>query len=580
VSSHSPEFSIACEAGRIPPLVWPVLFLSCAASLAFVRFGVPLQEPQEARYAEIPRQMLVEGKWLVPVLYGEPYLDKPPLLYWLVMASYLVFGVHDWAARIVPCSAAFLTMVVTYLWGRRVLGPRGGFLAGMILCLSVRYVYLGRMLTMDTLLCLFVVAALAGAHLAVRGPEFRWRPWVASALACGLGLLAKGPVALVLVVVPVLVFPFVVPKAARPRFWAWLAYASVAAGIALPWYLTAMAASPAFVEYFFWRHHVERFVTPFDHQEPFWFYLPGIFLGMLPWTLLVPGMLRSLVVSFTWPGPSLRGQGPGSAGASQTQPRPRDVLVFSNVALAWCVVFFSIAGCKRPGYILPAMPLLALGLGCYLDGLFPAVESFAALWRHGPRLAYVCTFFVLVVGIGGALFAVEFCLMPRLIGLALALVASVDLLGLGWLGWQRGPKVSWMLFGVTTFTLLFAGTYEVLPGYARRFSMRGQVRPHAAECVDASVHVACYPRRWDSVSFYLGRNDVCSYSAEERPRLVADLASAPRTLLFVKSNRALEDLLRDLPASHQFVPSGRRGTIVVGYVVGRDRALNARYAQR
>src|SRR5215831_11273628 len=117
VRSNSPQSPTSRAALQIPPVAWLLTFVSCAALLAFMRLGVPLQEPQESRYAEIPRQMLAEGKWLVPVLHGEPYLDKPPLLYWLVMGFYSVFGVHDWAARIVPCSAAFLTMLVTYLWG-------------------------------------------------------------------------------------------------------------------------------------------------------------------------------------------------------------------------------------------------------------------------------------------------------------------------------------------------------------------------------------------------------------------------------------------------------------------------------
>src|SRR5262249_49761363 len=77
-----------------------LLLLVMAAALFFSRLGTSLQEPDEARYAEIPRQMLLEGQWLVPVLHGQPYLDKPPLLYWLVMASYRAFGVSDWAARL------------------------------------------------------------------------------------------------------------------------------------------------------------------------------------------------------------------------------------------------------------------------------------------------------------------------------------------------------------------------------------------------------------------------------------------------------------------------------------------------
>src|SRR5262249_32260605 len=113
---------------------------------------------------------------------------------------------------------------------------------------------------------------------------------------------------------------------------------------------------------------------------------------------------------------------------------------------------------------------------------------------------------------------------------------------------------------------LLVATYAVLPGYARRFSMRGKVRPHEETCADASVAVACYPRRWDSVSFYLKRNDVRAYTPSDKGQLVADLAATPRTLLFVKSKQALDDLLREMPPTLQFLPTGRQGTISVGYV--------------
>ena len=95
---------------------WPrqglpfLLVMAVAALLFFSRISTPLLEPEEARYAEIPRQMLADGQWLVPHLHGQPYLDKPPLMYWAVMASYSVFGVHDWAARLVPALAGLLTV--------------------------------------------------------------------------------------------------------------------------------------------------------------------------------------------------------------------------------------------------------------------------------------------------------------------------------------------------------------------------------------------------------------------------------------------------------------------------------------
>ena len=153
-----------------------VLLVAMAGLLFFSRLNVPLQEPEETRYAEIPRQMLESNSWLTPVYHGMSYYDKPPLLYWAVMGAYRLFGVHDWSARFVSSLAAFLCVLVTYLWGRKVAGASAGLLAGFILCLSARFVYLGRLLTMNSLLCLFVIAGLAAGHIALTSPRHR-RGW-------------------------------------------------------------------------------------------------------------------------------------------------------------------------------------------------------------------------------------------------------------------------------------------------------------------------------------------------------------------------------------------------------------------
>src|SRR5581483_1677698 len=118
--------------GPFRPLL---IVLGVAALLFFSRLDLPLLEPQEARYAEIPRAMLQAHSWQTPVLHGQPYLDKPPLLYWLVMACYSMFGVEDWVARLVPGLSCLLTVVVVYFWGRRIAGERAGLAGALILCL-------------------------------------------------------------------------------------------------------------------------------------------------------------------------------------------------------------------------------------------------------------------------------------------------------------------------------------------------------------------------------------------------------------------------------------------------------------
>jgi dolichol-phosphate mannosyltransferase len=553
-------------AGRMPAPLAVVVVLLIAALLFFSRLRCPLQEPEEPRYAEIPRQMLAEGHWALPVLHGLPYYDKPPLLYWLVMASYQVLGVHDWAARLVPCTAGFFVVVLTYWWGRSAVNPRAALAGALILCLSGRYVYLGRMLTMNSLLCLWVVAGLATAHAAVRGPTLRWRWWLLSAVCCGLGLLTKGPVALALTAIPVLAYQALDARSVRLRWWPWATYVAVAAGLAAPWYVAMAVSDPAFARYFFWTHHVVRYVAPFDHEEPFWFYLPGLLLGMLPWTLLVPSFVKFL----------------GRRSAAVAVQRPA-ALGFCLLAAGWCVVFYSAAGCKRAGYILPAMPPLALALGCYFDAIlcsvaWPRLSVMSA--RRLGRLAYRSTVLVLAVGAVGGLLAEVAGVAHDGRGAALTGVAVAGSALLFVLGRIRRPAGAWGLCAAVTFVLLLTGVNQVLPGYAGRFSLRDQVKPHAAFVADQNVPVACYPRHWDSVSFYLRRGDVRAYTPDRHDHLRADLCKQSSTLVFVKSDHSLQDFLHLLPTSLEFVPRGRRGHVTVGLVRQRREPPDDLLARR
>src|SRR5207302_6573145 len=140
--------------------------------------------------------------------------QKPPFLYWLVIGCYQLFGVADWAARVVPGLAGVLTVLVTAAWGWRALGFWSGFVGGAILALSARFLYMAGMLSMDGLLTLWVVAALCAGHLALRSGS-RWI-WCLSAGACGLGILTKGPVALALVLPPLVAITFMDRRGIAP----------------------------------------------------------------------------------------------------------------------------------------------------------------------------------------------------------------------------------------------------------------------------------------------------------------------------------------------------------------------------
>lgn len=351
-----------------------LLLLVLPGVLLYPCLSFRLFEPDEGRYAEIPREMLVRGEWIVPYLGGEPYLDKPPLLYWLVIGSYRLLGVHDWSARLIPALAVHGTILLTYLLGRRLVGERGAFWGALGVALAPGFVSIGRLLVLDGLLAFFVVLSLFAVFEAVRGTRLRWGWWLVSAAACGLGVLTKGPVALLLLLPPLWAYRQLGGSHFRLRGPAWLAFFAVLLAVALPWYVAVSLRLPDFARYFLWEHNVIRFLSPFDHLRPVWFYGPILLAGLLPASLLFPGFARFL---FTANPDAVRRRGPE--------------LGFVVLAGGWCVLFFTLSGCKLPTYILPSFPLLALALGYYLAG---------TTWAASRGLAAVVALAVVLLGAG------------------------------------------------------------------------------------------------------------------------------------------------------------------------------------
>lgn len=529
-----------------------LLIVTCL--LFFCRLRSPLLEPEEARYAEIPRQMLAADRWLVPLLHGQDYLDKPPLFYWLVMTGYRMFGVSEGTARGVVGMISLLTIVAVYGWGRRVFGTRGGLLAAFVLVLCPDFVYRGRMITPNGLLALCTTAALASGHVARFGPQLRWGWWTFAGLATGLGLLSKGPVALALVLPPLMVIGWLDRRLARVRLAAWSALIGMALLVAGPWYIAVARQCPDFGGYFFWFHNVRRYLDPFDHAKPVWFYVPQLLLGLLPWTLLLVPFIRVL-----------------ARRDRRMATRRSGALGFALVTAVWGLVFFSLAGSKRPVYLLPVLPPLALALGCTIDMLLPRSRVASVgrvLARHRSAIAYYVTVVVLVAGlvVCVAAYAAELHKAER--GLFYAGGACIGLIALA----RRPRKTTWLAAGGATFALLWVGTHDLLPGYAARFSVRRAVRP---ELPAAAVY--CYPQPFDAVSFYLRRDDVRAFRTEATPHLVAALLDTPGALLFVKSSH-LDPLLAALPPSLRFVPAAKEGGVTVGRVMPRPVAPVAGYA--
>jgi 4-amino-4-deoxy-L-arabinose transferase-like glycosyltransferase len=533
-----------------------LMVLAFAALLLFANLNQqPLLDPIEGRQAEIPREMLAHHDLIVPRLRGMPYYEKPPLQYWLTMVSYTWFGVHPWSARLVPAVAAWFSVLVTYLWSRQALGIRPAFLGCLVLCLTWGFNFLGRTVLLDSLLASCVVAAWFTAYLGVCRSTLRWSWWLVSALFCGLGILAKGPVSLALWGPPVLAFQFLTMTAARPRWIPWLLYGGVALAVATPWYVIMALREPPYLEQFLWRSNIVRFVSPFDHEQDWWFYFPVLFALVFPWSLLWLALAYFL------------GRKKASFAALRTPS-----LGFCTLAVVWGFLFFSVSGSKSPPYLTPIYVPLALLVGGFLDAvLFRGVgagESFINLVQSIlPRWATLLVLWTSAISflVTGALDWQEWG--PVLIKTGLILAAMI---GCWRYARRASPQVTWGILMVATLPLVGSAIPDLALGYASRHSPREvtELVGHYAEGTDCPV--ISFDRDWMSASVYLHRDGVPNFDKGNRDDMVLFLHQYSQVLVLVEKD-LLEELLTFLRKSFDAAEHYPANNPKVALVVVRNR---------
>jgi len=348
--------------------LFPGLITLAGFGLFFLRLGVPgLMDPDEGRYAEIAREMLLLKDWLIPHLNLVPYLEKPPLVYWLTSLSFSAWGLTEGAARLPAALAALGGLYLAYGLGRALWGESPGLWAALVLGTCGGYVVLGRLLTLDMVFTLFLSLGIGLGYLALSRERRQLWPWAYLSLA--LAVLVKGPVALVLVGLIWGLTAFLRGRQAlrdlvQPKSWILLAL------IVLPWFIYVAWRFPEFPRFFLWEHHVERYLEGASyHAEPWWYFGPVLLGLLLPWTGLVPWAL------------------------SRRAPLNPDDRIFLLIWAGVVLVFFSLSRGKLATYILPALLPLALLVG----------EALAGLTLRGSRLrgAWGCKLSLMVWAVVG-----------------------------------------------------------------------------------------------------------------------------------------------------------------------------------
>lgn len=292
----------------------------------------PLNVPDEARYSEIPREMLVSHDFVTPHINGIKYFEKPPLFYWLQSASLKTFGLSEWSARLMDALMGLLGCLGTYFAGRKLYDRKTGLFAAITLSTSLLYFVLARVITLDMTVSVLLCFSLFSFIL-------RYYYWVY--IFAGLAVLAKGLIGII--------FPGSI-------IFLWLLYTHnwrilrecklipgtmIFLAITLPWHILVQLKNPEFFNYYFITQQFSRYLTmSAGRYGPLWYYVPILLGGLFPWT------------GFLW-------------GAKQVFDKKNTTDLFLFISTVFIFLFYTVSHSKLIPYVLPCFPFIALLLGKY-----------------------------------------------------------------------------------------------------------------------------------------------------------------------------------------------------------------------
>jgi 4-amino-4-deoxy-L-arabinose transferase-like glycosyltransferase len=494
-----------------------VIFFTCLGTAG-------LWDEDETLYAACAREMMERGDWVVPMFNGHLFPDKPPLMYWTMMAGFKIFGENEFGARFFSAVLGIATAILTYHLGRKLFGERVGFWAGIVTASSIIFTVSARAATVDAALVFVTTAAvwcfvMAREGIGVQGSGFRrFLYFVAFYVFLGLAVLAKGPVGFLLPMASLGLFLMIEnyrPKAAVAngegkrsrivRFFANLPgfvyrvaisfFASlwqlrpltglvVVSAVALPWYFLVDArTNHEWTNLFFNKFNLRPFTQPIlGHSGPFWYYVPGILIGFFPWSVFLGPACIDIYRR-------LRSDDPRRGGLKLL------LCLFGG----W-FVFWSICSTKLPHYLLPVYPALAMLTAVFLEGW---IAQRARVGQGWMRSAWTST---IAVGVGMtiALPIVAFFLLPgeEWIGT----VGSILALG-GFLAWRQMAKgkrfEAVRTYGIASVAFLTAAFGFVAIGVDRHQNARPMLAEIRRDCPE-SADICEYGFHRQSTVYYAG----------------------------------------------------------------------------
>jgi 4-amino-4-deoxy-L-arabinose transferase-like glycosyltransferase len=357
---------------------------------AFMLGNRPLSAPDEGRYVEIPREMVVTGDYLTPRLNGVKYFEKPVLFYWLEAFSIKLLGLDEFTLRLWPAIMALLGCLSVAVAGARLFGRLTGILAAAILATSLLYYVLSRTIILDLPVSILMTIALLSFLIGTHQPTgLKRRLYLWGFFACSaLAVLTKG---LIGVFIPGMVIGAWILLLGEWRIVKTLYLPSglvLFLLIAAPWHIMVGRANPEFFSFYFIHEHFARFMTNVHGRyQPVWFFIPVLLLGLFPWSVFLVQAVNHSIPS-SW----------------RERHEHRDAL-FLILWVGLVFTFFSVSSSKLVPYILPVFPPLALLIGRYC----------AASWDRrdfpGIRAGYV-VLMIVALAFAAALFLLPYFRLP------------------------------------------------------------------------------------------------------------------------------------------------------------------------
>lgn len=344
----------------------------------------PIIIPDESRYAEIPREMIASGDWIVPRLNGLRYFEKPVMGYWLNALSIKLFGENAFAVRFPSAAATGLSAFMIFLLIRRFSGEiTAATLAALIFLTSFIVYGIGTFNILDSMLAMFVTASMTSFFFAHNAETFKKKNvfLLLFGVFCGLAFLTKGFLAFAIPVVAIV--PFMIWEGRFKELFIipWLPIIA-AVLVVIPWAVMVHFKASDFWHFFVWNEHIKRFVSSgAQHHGSFWYYIYLFPAAALPWTLLFPAAIL---------------------GVKKTEIKAS----ITRYAICWFFfpfLFFSVSKGKILTYILPCFPpfamLISTGLKKYFETGGKKLFS-VAVWSLA-LLAVIIAVALLVVQIMG-----------------------------------------------------------------------------------------------------------------------------------------------------------------------------------